>query len=79
MSGEQLAKLVSGAVRDALHRAHAAPLLVDKQTLAQQLGCSAAHIDNLRKRGLPIVPVGEAIRFEPHAVMAWLKANGATQ
>lgn len=48
-------------------------LLVDKQGLARCLNCSAAHIDVLRKRGLPTVPVGQLVRFEPAAVLAWLR------
>lgn len=56
--------------------ARQAPLLVDKQGLASRLECSASHIDVLRKRGLPTVLVGQAVRFEPEAVVAWLRARG---
>ena len=69
---EELKSIVKCAVAEELG-AHTA-LLVDKQGLAARLGCSAAHIDNLRKRGLPIIKVGEAIRFDPAAVIDWLKA-----
>ena len=68
---ERLKTLVASAVKDVLGAS--AQLLVDKQTLAQRLSCSAAHIDNLRKQGLPIVRVGEAIRFDPQAVLDWLR------
>lgn len=54
-----------------------AALLVDKQGLAEQLDCSKEHIDHLRKRGLPTVLVGQSVRFEPAAVLAWLKGPGA--
>jgi hypothetical protein len=71
---------LSALVREAVAEANAAgggPLLVDKQRLAQKLGCSAAHIDALRKRGLPVVMLGVAVRFEPAAVLDWLRqGNG---
>lgn len=76
MPVDQLERVVSRVVRAELHK-EAAPLLVDRQTLARQLGCSAAHIDNLRKQGLPVVRVGNvrAVRFEPGAVLEWLRQN----
>lgn len=74
---ERLSSLVSSAVRDAI--GSGAQLLVDKQTLAQRLSCSACHIDNLRKAGMPWVAVGQAVRFEPHKVLEWLKATGQDQ
>lgn len=73
LSRAQLQDLVSNAVQAALAKGSAAPLLVDKQDLARQLSCSAAHIDNLRKRGLPTVNVGQGVRFELAKVLAWLK------
>lgn len=72
-SPERLSTLVASAVKDALGLS--SQLLVDKQTLAQRLSCSAAHIDNLRKQGMPWVPVGQAVRFEPQAVLEWLKST----
>lgn len=77
MSRMQLAALVSKAVQEALASGSAAPLLVDKQTLAQKLNCSAAHIDHMRKRGLPSVMLGVSVRFEPAKVLAWLNAQAA--
>lgn len=71
LTEEELAALMTRAVGDALERAQ--QLLVDKQGLAQRLNCSAGHIDVLRKRGLPTVMVGQAVRFEPPAVLAWLR------
>ncbi len=68
-----LTALVSEAVAGALEAHGSKALLVDKQVLARQLACSAAHVDNLRKRGLPVVMVGDAVRFEPGAVLAWLR------
>lgn len=72
---ERLSSLVSTAVKDALG-ASCNALLVDKQTLAHRLSCSATHVDNLRKAGMPWVSVGQAVRFEPNAVLEWLKATG---
>lgn len=73
----ELSAMVKRAVQDALAQDGGKPLLVDRQTLARQLGCSAAHIDNLRKQGLPVVRVGhvKAVRFEPGAVLEWLRKN----
>lgn len=68
----QLGELVREAVAEALA---VRPLLVDKAILGQLLQCSAAHIDNLRKVGLPVVKVGESVRFDPTEVMAWLKGR----
>lgn len=73
LTGHQLSALIAGAVADALGAHAKEPLLVDKQVLAKRLGCSAAHVDNLRKRGLPVVMVGEAVRFAPDAVLDWLR------
>ncbi|HEY3493346.1 MAG TPA: hypothetical protein VGK73_01615 [Polyangiaceae bacterium] len=76
LTAKQLAAVVAAAVSDAL--SHQQELLVDKQSLARRLNCSPAHVDALRKRGLPTVLVGQAVRFEPEAVVAWLKqaSNG---
>lgn len=70
----ELMGIVRAAVRQELS---CRMLLVDKQGLAQQLGCSAAHIDHLRKRGLPTVNVGQSVRFEADKVLEWLRAQGA--
>jgi hypothetical protein len=77
MTRGELEALVSGAVQKALSSGACGPLLVDKQDLARQLRCSAAHIDHLRKRGLPTVMVGQVVRFEPQKVLAWLEARSA--
>lgn len=74
MSRAEFQALVGSAVQQAM-LSTSAPLLVDKQDLARQLGCSPAHIDHLRKRGLPTVPVGKVVRFEPAKVLEWLRAQ----
>lgn len=71
VSRGELGELIRAAVREEM--GHARPLLVDKQQLARQLGCSPAHVDHLRKRGLPTVMLGQAVRFEPGAVLGWLR------
>lgn len=72
LSRQALAELVREAVASALD---VRPVLVDKSTLAKQLQCSAAHIDNLRKTGLPTVKLGDAVRFDSAEVVRWLRAR----
>lgn len=69
----QLEALVSHSVSAALALRNSLPVLVDKQELASQLGCSASHVDHLRKDGLPTLRVGQLMRFEPAKVMEWLR------
>lgn len=73
----ELSAIVKRALSEALAQEGGKPLLVDRQTLARQLGCSAAHIDNLRKQGLPVVRLGhvKAVRFETQAVLEWLRKH----
>lgn len=77
LTKDELGELMKAAVREALASGAPAPVLVDKQDLARQLGCSASHIDHLRKRGMPCVPVGRVVRFEPAAVVEWLRREEA--
>lgn len=53
------------------------PVLLDRAELAERLGCSTAHIDHLRKRGLPTMLVGNAVRFEMERVLDWLREGEA--
>lgn len=71
----QLENLVTRAVREAMAQGIVGPVLVDKQDLARQLGCSPSHVDHLRKQGMPWVPVGQVVRFEPVKVLEWLRAQ----
>lgn len=68
----ELEEMIRAAVRDEMMKR---PALIDKQQLAQQLLCSAAHIDHLRKRGLPTLYVGQAVRFDLSAVLDWLRVQ----
>lgn len=72
-SAESLRALIASALEDALGKG--SQLLIDKQMLAHRLSCSASHIDHLRKHGLPWVRVGDAVRFDPAAVIDWLRKN----
>lgn len=75
LTRSELSSLVRDAVADALGM-KSGPVLLDKQGLAHKLGCSASHIDVLRKRGLPTLLVGQAVRFEVEAVFEWLRGPG---
>lgn len=75
LSVGELEALVERATTAALARA--SEVLVDRDGLARRLGCSASHIDSLRKKGLPTVRVGGAVvRFDVADVVAWLKTSG---
>lgn len=67
---------LSEVVADAVGRALGTmATLVDKQGLAQRLSVSVGHIDHLRKKGLPTVTVGAAVRFDPDDVLRWLRSR----
>lgn len=69
----ELMAIIRQAVNEALEAGGGVARLVDKPGLARQLCCSIAHIDVLRKRGLPTVLVGQSVRFEPERVIEWLR------
>lgn len=74
LPAEEMEKLVEGAVKKALAQSGG---LVDKQELAQKLGCSPKHVDFLRGQGLPTVHVSpKVVRFELARVIEWLAARG---
>lgn len=47
--------------------------------LAERLGCTAAHLENLRRddpdRSPPYVRLGRLVRYPENAVTAWLDAH----
>jgi len=47
-------------------------LLIDSDELADQLSVSKSTIVKLRKQGMPVVKIGDAVRFDPKAVMRFL-------
>lgn len=77
LTRRQLEALVTKAVCEALDKGIGGPVLLDKQDLARVLHCSPTHIDQLRQKGMPWVPVGCRVRFEPAKVIDWLRAGGA--
>lgn len=78
---EALAAVVTDAVSAALAAA-AAPSasarggLLSVQAMAAHLGCSRSKVNAMRLEGCPAVRLGAIYRFEPEAVLAWLKARG---
>ena len=75
MSRGELETMIRRAAGEALQRAHSGPVLLDKQDMARHLSCSPAHIDHLRKKGLPSVSIGKVVRFEPAKVLEWLRGQ----
>jgi hypothetical protein len=54
-------------------------VLLDREGCAQWLQVSTATLDGLRKKaGFPERRLGDLPRFEPEAVMAWIRAGGST-
>ena len=52
------------------------PRLLTRAELAKTLSASTRHVDRLRKRGLPSVPLGKNdLRFDYGACVAWLKTG----
>jgi len=47
-------------------------LLYDSNGLAEQLSLSKSTIVNLRKQGMPIIRIGDSVRFDPKAVMRFI-------
>ena len=75
---DELKALVTEAVATALAAHDRAPRLLTRDGLARALGCSANHVDHLRKRGLPEVRLGQAaVRFELGAVLEWIRRQPA--
>ncbi len=70
---EALAELVHAAVSEAMADARP-PALVDRSELARQLGVSTRHVAELERRGLPVVRVGQAPRYELQAALGWLRS-----
>lgn len=73
----EVLRLVRDLVRSELAelRADQSPALLDREGLAQALGCSTGQVDKLRRQGLPVVWLGASPRFELPAVLAWLRTR----
>lgn len=70
----ELSEVVADAVGRVLGQM---AMLVDKPTIAQKLSVSEGHIDHLRKKGLPVVRIGAAVRFDPEDVVQWLRSQAS--
>ncbi|HEX3596825.1 MAG TPA: hypothetical protein VHU80_17065 [Polyangiaceae bacterium] len=52
-------------------------MLLDREGCAAWLGVSARTLDTLRTRpGFPELRLGDSPRFEPDAVLAWIRTQG---
>lgn len=54
------------------------PMLVSGAELGRLLGCSRTQVHRLRLEGAPAVRLGDVYKFEPAAVLAWLRERSAT-
>jgi len=75
-----LAELVRGVVREELDRfacdfspQERPPALLDRAGLARELNVSLSKVDRLRREGMPELMLGDSPRFEPEAVISWLR------
>ncbi len=57
--------------------APALPQLLTRNQAAEWLCCSPATVDNMRRKGMPCVWLGDSPRFEPGAVVEWMRARGS--
>lgn len=71
---ERLISTVEELLEDKFINAPKSPkLLIDSNELAELLSVSKSTIINLRKQGMPTIKIGDSIRFEPEAVMQFVK------
>jgi hypothetical protein len=52
------------------------PILVRDVTLAKKWDVSRAQIHVLRKRGLPFIRVGGAVRYDVEECTSWVREHG---
>jgi hypothetical protein len=78
MTPEAVSALVKTAVSEALteQREDVCPALLDRNGLAQALGCSPSQVDRLRRGGLPFIRLGDVPRFELARCLEWLRQRG---
>lgn len=82
LTAAQLETIVRRAVSDALEAERPAvprPALLDRNGIAEALGCSASQVDKLRAKGMPSVRLGEVPRFELEPCLAWLREQGSAR
>jgi hypothetical protein len=78
LTTEQLHELIRGAVADALDEHHPTqdePLTVSGAEMAMRLGVSRSMVHNLRLEGCPCLRMGDHYRYEPEAVLSWLRSR----
>ncbi len=76
---DELAGIVRAAVAEVLaeHQPQTRPALLDRAGCALLLGVSLATLARLRADGLPELRVGDSPRYEPAAVLEWVRSRGA--
>lgn len=79
LTAGELRALVAAAVRDALKAGGGEPLLLDRHALGRALGCSAVHVDAMRRKGLPVIMMGQLVRFNRAHVLTWLEQQSGGQ
>lgn len=81
LTTDALRELVAGAVADALEAHDAAkqpaPDLVCVKEMARRLDVSRTTMHRLRLEGCPAVAIGDTFKYEPPAVLAWLRDRRA--
>lgn len=72
---DAVAPLLADLLADLLRNRE--PELLGGAQMAAKLSISRSKLHVLRTEGCPSVKVGDVFKYEPAAVMAWLKARGA--
>jgi excisionase family DNA binding protein len=82
LSRSELEALIVDATRHAVEAALAATParassanLLSVSEMAERLGCHRSKVNSMRLQGCPAVRLGSIFRYEPAAVLAWLKAQ----
>jgi hypothetical protein len=75
----ELGALITLAVAAALEArsGEGAAVLLDREKLAERLGCSSSLVDKLRRQGMPCVRLGDSPRFELERCLGWIRKEGA--
>jgi hypothetical protein len=75
---ELIADAVADAMADALSdlKRNREPDLLSGKEMAAKIGVSRTKLYVLRNEGCPSVKVGDTYKFEPAAVLRWLKERG---
>lgn len=71
----RVADLVMAALAEYDEGKRATPDLLSGQQMADKLGVSRTKLHKLRGEGCPSVKVGDIFKYEPAAVLDWLKTS----